>query len=159
MRSRVTNLRPHLAADTMELFAAFGLRAKVVQRKASQVVYFKGSEEIGDVLNIIGAHTAYMEFANIRILKETRNQVNRRVNCETANLDKTLDAGHLQVNAIRTLEKSGRLSSLSPALQAAAEARLKNPEAPLSELAAILQISKSGANHRMRKLVELSEEG
>lgn len=155
----LTTPRPHLAADAVELFAAFGLRAKVVQRKASQVVYFKGSEEIGDVLNIIGAHTAYMEFTNIRILKETRNQVNRRVNCETANLDKTLDAGHLQVNAIRSLEKSGRLSSLSPALQAAAEARLENPEAPLSELAAILQISKSGVNHRMRKLVELSEEG
>lgn len=153
----LTTPRPLLAEDTVRLFESFGLRAKVVQRKASHVVYFKSSEEIGDVLNIIGAHSAYMEFMNVKILKETRNQVNRRVNCETANLDKAVDAAQLQVQAIRKLEKAGRLSSLSPSLQEAANARLAHPSSPLSELGQMLHISKSGMNHRMRKLVELSE--
>lgn len=153
----LTTPRPLLAEDTVRLFESFGLGAKIVQRKTSHVVYFKSSEEIGDVLNIIGAHSAYMELMNVKILKETRNQVNRRVNCETANLDKAVDAAQLQVQAIRRLEKAGRLSSLSPSLQETARARLDFPEAPLSELGQMLKISKSGINHRMRKLVALSE--
>ncbi len=152
-----TTPRPALAEDTVRLFGEFGLTARVVQRKTNRVVYFKSSEEIGDVLNIIGAHTAYMELMNVRILKETRNQVNRRVNCETANLDKAVDAAQMQVAAIRRLQKSGRLASLSPGLREAAEMRLAYPEAPLSELGTLLHISKSGINHRMRKLMALAE--
>lgn len=153
-----TTPRPALAEDTVQLFAGFGLTARVIQRKSNQVVYFKSSEEIGDVLNIIGAHTAYMELMNVRILKETRNQVNRRVNCETANLDKAVDAAQGQVAAIRRLQKSGRLASLSQGLQDAAQMRLAYPEAPLSELGEMLHISKSGINHRMRKLMALADE-
>jgi len=152
-----TTPRPALAEDIVRLFAEFGLTARVVQRKSNQVVYFKSSEEIGDVLNIIGAHAAYMEYMNVRILKETRNQVNRRVNCETANLDKAVDAAQGQVAAIRRLQKNGRLASLSKGLQEAAEVRLAFPEAPLSELGNMLGISKSGINHRMRKLMALAE--
>ncbi|MBE7064011.1 MAG: DNA-binding protein WhiA [Ruminococcaceae bacterium] len=153
-----TTPRAGLAADTVALFADFGLTARVVQRKASQVIYFKNSTEIGDVLNIIGAHTAYMELMNVRILKETRNQVNRRVNCETANLDKAVDAAQSQVAAIRHLQKKGKLEGLSPALRETAELRLAYPEAPLSELGEMLHISKSGINHRMRKLMALAKE-
>ena len=153
----LTTPRPLLAEDTVRLFAEFGLGARMVQRRASRVVYFKSSEEIGDVLNIIGAHTAYMELMNVRILKERRNQVNRRVNCETANLDKAVDAAQAQVAAIRHLKRSGRLSSLSQGLRDAAEMRLLFPEAPLAELGKMLNISKSGINHRMRKLMELAE--
>ncbi len=153
-----TTPRQGLAEDTVALFAEFGLTARVVQRKSNQVIYFKSSTEIGDVLNIIGAHTAYMELMNVRILKETRNQVNRRVNCETANLDKAVDAAQIQLDAIRRLQKSGRLVSLSPGLKEAAELRLAYPEAPLSELGEMLHISKSGMNHRMRKLTALAED-
>lgn len=153
-----TTPRAPLAADTVAVFAEFGLTARVVQRKKAQVVYFKNSAEIGDVLNIIGAHSAYMELMNVRILKETRNKVNRRVNCETANLDKAVDAAHSQVAAIRLLQKKGRLATLSPGLREAAELRLAYPEAPLSELGEMLHISKSGINHRMRKLMALAKD-
>ncbi len=147
-----------LAEDVAQLFGAFGLTARLVKRKANQVVYFKSSEEIGDVLNIIGATGAYMALINVKILKETRNKVNRQVNCENANMDKSLDAARLQIAAIRKLEKSGRLASLSPALQEAARVRLAYPEAPLSELGDRLHITKSGINHRLRKLVQIAEE-
>jgi len=95
---------------------------------------------------------------NVRILKETRNKVNRQVNCETANLDKALEAARSQVEAIRLLEKRGRLAALSPGLREAAELRLAYPEAPLSELGDMLHISKSGINHRMRKIMALAGE-
>ncbi|MBE7025686.1 MAG: DNA-binding protein WhiA [Ruminococcaceae bacterium] len=150
--------RKALAEDTVQVFSAFGLTARMVQRKKAQVIYFKSSTEIGDVLNIIGAHTAYMELMNVRILKETRNKVNRQVNCETANLDKALEAARSQVEAIRLLEKRGRLAALSPGLREAAELRLAYPEAPLSELGDMLHISKSGINHRMRKIMALAGE-
>lgn len=152
-----TTPRQPLAEDTVRLFAEFGLSARIVRRKTSYVVYFKSSEEIGDVLNIIGAHTAYMELMNVRILKETRNQVNRRVNCETANLDKAVDAAQAQVRAIRQLQKTGRFESLPPQLRETAEMRLAFPEAPLSELGNLLGVSKSGINHRMRRLMELAK--
>ncbi len=152
----LTTPRPLLAEDMVRLFAEFGLGAHVVQRKTNRVIYFKSSEEVGDVLNIIGAHAAYMELMNVRILKETRNQVNRRVNCETANLDKAVDAAQAQVAAIRRLRASGRLSTLSQGLRDAAEMRLLFPEAPLAELGKMLDISKSGINHRMRKLMEIA---
>ncbi len=152
-----TTPRLALAQDTVRLFSAFGLTARIVQRKASHVVYFKSSEEIGDVLNIIGASYAYMELMNVRILKEKRNQVNRRVNCESANLDKTVDAAQVQKQAIYRLQKKGKFSSMPPQLRETAEMRLAFPEAPLSEIAFLLGVSKSCINHRMRKLVELSE--
>ena len=154
----LTTPRQMLAEDTVQVFDTFGLTARTVQRKKAQVIYFKNSTEIGDVLNIIGAHTAYMELMNVRILKETRNKVNRQVNCETANLDKALEAAQSQVEAIRLLEKKGKLQTLSPGLLEAAELRLAYPEAPLSELAEMLQITKSGINHRMRRLVAMGEE-
>ena len=154
----LTTPRMALAEDMVQLFAGFGLAAKVVRRKTNYVVYFKSSTEVGDVLNIIGSPTAYMELMNVRILKETRNQVNRRVNCETANLDKTLDAAQLQVSAIHRLQKNGKFSTLSPALREAAEMRLAYPDMPLSELGKRLHISKSGINHRMRKIMALAED-
>lgn len=149
--------RTSLAEDTVRLFSSFGLTARIVTRKGSQVVYFKSSEEIGDVLNIIGAAYAYMELMNVRILKEKRNQVNRRVNCESANMDKTVDAAQTQKNAILHLQKKGRFSSMPPKLRETAEMRLAFPEAPLSEIASLLGVSKSCVNHRMRKMVELAE--
>ncbi len=152
-----TTPRLPLAEDTVRLFSSFGLTARIVKRKMSHVVYFKSSEEIGDVLNIIGATYAYMELMNVRILKEKRNQVNRRVNCETANMDKALDAAQTQKNAIYRLQKKGRFSSMPAVLRETAEMRLAFPEAPLSEIASLLGVSKSCINHRMRKLVELAE--
>ena len=148
---------PALAADVEALFAEFDIGAKTVQRKTSYVVYFKNSEEIGDILNIIGAHKSYMELMNVRILKETRNRVNRKINCETANMDKAIDAAMEQIRAITCLEKSGRLETLLPALQETARARTENPEATMTELGNMLGVSKSGINHRMRRLMEMAE--
>mgnify|MGYP003292271518 CR=1 FL=1 len=153
----ITTPREGLSEDIVSMFSSFGLTARTCRRKMNYVVYFKSSEEIGDALNIIGAPMAYMEFTSVRILKERRNSVNRRVNCESANLDKTIDAGQTQLAAIRRLSACGKLSSLPDTLRETAEARIENPEATLSELAAILKISKSGAAHRMRKLLEISK--
>lgn len=152
-----TTPRLPLAEDTVRLFTSFGLTARIVRRKTSYVVYFKSSEEIGDVLNIIGAAYAYMELMNVKILKEKRNQVNRRVNCESANLDKTVDAAQTQKQAIYRLQKKGRFAAMPPQLRETAEMRLAFPEAPLSEIASLLGVSKSCINHRMRRIVELSE--
>ncbi len=153
----ITTPRKGLSEDVVSMFSSFGLAARTCLRKTNYVVYFKSSEEIGDALNIIGAPMAYMEFTSVRILKERRNHINRRVNCDSANLDKTIDAGQAQLAAIRRLSECGRLASLPDSLREAAEARLANPEATLSELAALLKISKSGAAHRMRKLLEISK--
>ncbi len=153
----ISSPRGDLAEDVVRAFESFGLRARTFSRKGNTVVYFKNSEEIGDALNIIGASMAYMEFTSVRILKERRNSVNRRVNCDSANLDKTVDAGRAQIAAIRKLEAAGRLSTLPESLCEAATVRLSNPEATLSEMAALLKISKSGVAHRMRKLTEMAE--
>ncbi len=146
-----------LASDLEAVFSEFDITARTVKRKTSYVVYFKNSEEIGDVLNIIGAHKSYMELMNVRIMKETRNRVNRKVNCENANMDKAIDAAMQQVKAITKLQNSGRFESLLPALQETAMARLASPEATMTELGNMLGVSKSGINHRMRRLMEIAE--
>lgn len=145
-----------LAEELSALFENFDLAARIVLRKTSYVVYFKNSEEIGDVLNIIGATRAYMELMNIRILKETRNNVNRKVNCETANMDKAIEAAMVQIQAIKKLQKSGKLETLPPTLVETGLARLGAPDASMAELGKALGISKSGINHRMRKLMEIA---
>ncbi|MDD6308190.1 MAG: DNA-binding protein WhiA [Clostridia bacterium] len=147
-----------LAADMVKLFAIFDLAARVVQRKTSFVTYFKSSSEIGDVLNIIGARTSYMDLMNVCIMKETRNNVNRKVNCETANMDKTINAAMEQIRAIHRLQKSGRFESLPLHLQETGLARLSAPEASMTELGQMMKVSKSGINHRMRRLMQMAED-
>ena len=115
--------------------------------------------DIVDMLNIMEAHVALMNFENVRILKEMRNSVNRKVNCETANINKTVNAAVKQIEDIRFIEEKIGLMKLPVSLREMAEVRLEYPEAPLKELGTYLQppVGKSGVNHRLRKLGELAD--
>lgn len=138
----------------------YGLRSKIICRKGSFVVYLKEGENIVDFLNIIGAHNALFSFENIRILKQMRNSVNRLVNCETANLDKTVNASVRQISNIRLVQKTIGLEKLPNGLKDIARLRLENTGASLAELGAMLDppLGKSGVNHRLRKLERIAEE-
>ncbi|MCI8360606.1 MAG: DNA-binding protein WhiA [Clostridiales bacterium] len=153
-------LIPHLplAGDFMALLTGRGLSPRMVMRGSSAVVYFKESDHIEDLLTIMGATNSTLELMNIKIYKNVRNKVNRITNCETANLTKTVNAAVAQLEAIERLETSGRLQTLPPALQEAAALRRDNPELSLSELCALCEkpVTRSGFNHRLRKLVELA---
>lgn len=137
----------------------YDLSSKYTMRKQNFIVYIKESEKIVDFLNIIGAHQTLLEFENIRIIKQMRNNVNRVVNCETANLNKTIDAAYDQIQAIEYLEKSLGLHSIPEKLREVAEKRLDNPDATLLELGEMLNppIGKSGVNHRLKKIIQLAE--
>lgn len=135
-----------------------GLRARVVSRKEVQVVYIKDSEQIVTFLSMVGAHKALLEMENVRVEKDMRNRVNRIVNCEQANIEKTLSASQRQVEAIQDLERLGGLRRLSPALLKTAELRLEYPDATLQELGEYFSppVGKSAVNHRLRKLEQLA---
>ena len=148
------------AESLVKLIETFGLHPKISSRKNVLLVYLKESEQIADFLNIIGAHQALLELENIRIQKEMRNQVNRLVNCESANMNKTIDAAYKQRMNIELIQKYHGFEQLSEGLRAVAEARLEYPEVSLKELGSLMDppIGKSGINHRMRKLEELADE-
>ncbi|MDR1702584.1 MAG: DNA-binding protein WhiA [Sporomusaceae bacterium] len=148
----------HFAKVLLKFMKAFKLPAGLTERKNAHIVYLKEGDAITSFLQIIGAHNALMAFENVRIVKDMRSRVNRLVNCETANLEKTAKAAAQQIETIKYLEQNLGLKSLSPELKEVAQARLKNPEATLAELSEILQgkISKSGINHRLRKLAEIA---
>lgn len=147
------------AKQLQEMIQSFGIEAKTILRKKYHVVYMKESEAIVDVLNIMEAHVALMKLENLRILKELRNTVNRRVNCETANINKTLDSSRKQQEDILLLKEKYGLENLPKGLQQIAQIRLEEPEASLKELGEMLEppIGKSGVNHRLRKLTELAD--
>lgn len=148
-----------LAEKVMEVLKQFELNAKIIKRKNDYVVYLKEGENIVDFLNIAGAHTALMELENIRIVKEMRNNINRIVNCETANLEKTVNASMRQLENIEFLKNTVGLENLPPNLEEIARLRLENPDANLKELGQMLTppLGKSGVNHRLRKLDEIAE--
>lgn len=147
------------AAQLKELLRGFELDAKIVRRKAQYVVYIKEGAQIVDVLNVMGAYRALMNLENIRIVREMRNTVNRKVNCETANIHKTVSAAVRQIEDIEYLRKQAGLETLPPMLAEIAALRLEQPEATLKELGQMLTppVGKSGVNHRLRKLSELAE--
>lgn len=148
-----------MAEQIRELMSSFSMDAKIVQRKKSYVVYLKEGSQIVDILNIMEAHVSLMELENVRILKEMRNTVNRKVNCETANLNKTISAAVKQLEDITYLRDTIGLEKLSEGLEEVALARLSHPDASLKELGALLSppVGKSGVNHRLRKLGDLAE--
>ncbi len=148
------------AAQLCEIMREFVPDAKVVQRKKYYIVYIKEGAQIVDVLNVMEAHTSLMNLENVRIVKEMRNSVNRQVNCETANINKTVNAAVRQVEDIRLIQEKRGLSSLSENLREIAELRLDYPDAPLKELGEYLNppVGKSGVNHRLRKLSEIAKE-
>ena len=127
----------------------------------SRILYFKRSDMIVDYLTAIGAPVCAMKIIEAKVEKELRNGVNRRCNCDTANLGKAVNAAQQQLQAIRQLRERGKLDTLPEKLRDAARLREENPEATLSELAAMAEppLSKPAMSHRMRKLIELSTEG
>lgn len=147
------------AKDLSDLIKYFNLNAKIVERKNNFVVYLKEGEDIVDFLNIVGAHNALLKFENVRIYKGMRNNVNRIVNCETANLNKTIDAAIRQIDNIEYIDARMGLRKLPKSLREIAEARINNPDASLRELGQSLErpIGKSGVNHRLRKLDIIAE--
>ena len=151
--------RPAAANQVCDLIRSFGMDAKVVPRKKTYVVYLKEGSQIVDILNIMEAHIALMELENIRILKEVRNSINRQVNCETANISKTVSAAVKQVKDIEYLRDTVGLERLPPSLEEIALVRLLHPEATLKELGELLSpsVGKSGVNHRLRKISEITE--
>lgn len=137
--------------------AGFDIETKIIRRKKYYVVYLKEGAGIVDLLNVIGAHRALMQFESLRVEKEVRNSINRQVNCEAANITKTVHAASKQIEDIDYLKKYYGLSNLPDGLRAMAEVRLEHPESSLAELGGYLNppVGKSGVNHRLRKLGEL----
>ncbi len=148
------------ARQLQEMIASFAIGAKIIQRKKNYVVYVKESSQIVDLLNVMEAHVALMNFENVRILKEMRNSVNRQVNCETANIGKTISAAVKQIEDIRYIQRMVGFDRLPENLAEMARVRLEQPEATLKELGQMLNppVGKSGVNHRLRKLSVLAEE-
>ena len=147
------------ANQVVSLMQTFDLSAKIVERKNRFVVYLKEAEQIVDMLNVMEAYVSLMKLENVRILKEMRNTVNRKVNCETANISKTVNAAVKQVEDIRLIEKCKGLDSLPQQLREMAYLRLEYPDAPLKELGTYLEpaVGKSGVNHRLRKISAIAD--
>lgn len=147
------------AEQLRELILDFEMDAKIVQRKKYFVVYLKEGDQIVNMLNVMEAHIALMNLENVRIIKEMRNSVNRQVNCETANINKTVNAAVRQIEDIEFIRDKIGLNELPEHLRKMAEVRLEYPEAPLKELGAYLTppVGKSGVNHRLRKLCEIAD--
>lgn len=147
------------AEQIKTVIQGFQVDAKIILRKKYHVVYLKESESIVDLLNIMGAYVSLMELENMRILKEISNTVNRRVNCEAANIVKTVNAATKQIEDIMYIRDHGGLEQLPSALRDIAAVRLEEPEATLKELGEMLDppVGKSGVNHRLRKISEIAD--
>lgn len=142
-----------------QLMNRYSLRAKELQRRNGYIVYMKEANRIGDFLRLIGATKALFKFEDARIVRDMRNSVNRIVNCETANLNKTISASVRQVENIKFIEKTVGLDYLPEKLQEIAKVRLEHPEVTLQELGKLIpsgELSKSGVNHRLKKIEEIA---
>jgi DNA-binding protein WhiA len=150
----------HLSREVMALLLDMGFSPKMTVRKSNYMIYFKDSESIEDFLTKCGAPSSAISVMEAKVEKELRNRVNRRVNCETANLSKTVDAAQRQLAAIERLLECGGFDNLPEKLKEAAMLRMEYPEAALVELveAARFKVSRSGLNHRLARLIELAED-
>jgi DNA-binding protein WhiA len=143
-----------------DLMNTFDLNAKTLERRKGYITYLKEAEKITELLNIIGAHSALLRFEDVRIVRDMRNSVNRLVNCETANLNKTISAAFRQIDNIRYIQSSVGLDILPPKLREIAELRVEYEDVTLKELGEMVSsgaISKSGINHRLRKIDEIAD--
>lgn len=149
-----------LARDLLELLLSFNLEGRLTEHNNKHIVYFKNYEDISTVLNIIGAHRALLEMENMYVVKSLKNDINRKINFETANLDKTITAALEQLEDIDLIEATRGLASLPKSLQEIALLRKDHPYASLKELGELLspKISKSGVNHRMRRIKKVADE-
>ena len=149
-----------LCTDLMKFLDELNLNPKYIVRKGNHIVYFKDSESIEDILAIIGAQDASLYVMGIKIEKDVKNKVNRKLNFEMSNISKTVDAAQIQISAIELIESRQGLSSLPDNLQKIARLRLEYPESSLSELEKLLDepISRSGINHRLNKIVKIAQD-
>lgn len=134
----------------------FGIKAKSLEKKGQYIVYVKDSAMISDFLSLIGTVNSLFKFEETKMIKEIKNNTNRLTNCETANLDKTLNTSFTQIDAINTVYKKYGKENLDKNLLDLCELRLKNPTFSLKELAEVLNISKSGVNHRFKKIIDMA---
>ena len=148
------------ALQLRELMSAFEADAKIVERKERYVVYLKEGSQIVDMLNVMEAYVSLMNLENVRILKEMRNSVNRKVNCETANINKTVNAAVRQLEDIRKIQAAIGFDELPAPLSEMARLRLEHPDASLKDLGTYADppVGKSGVNHRLRKLSAIAED-
>ena len=155
----VNNKEEH-CQNLCELINNYGINAKMIYRKSYYVAYIKEAEQISDLMALMGAHNSLLDFENVRVVKETRNRINRVINCETANLDKIVDTSMRQINKIKILKKYKAIDNLPENLRELAYLRLKHNNASLKELGEMLNppLGKSGVNHRLRKIEEIAEE-
>ncbi|MCL1975662.1 MAG: DNA-binding protein WhiA [Firmicutes bacterium] len=147
-----------LALFLQKLLASFSINGKVIRRKGLIVLYLKEAEQISLLLNIMGSHRSLLEFESLRVDKELRNQVNRLVNCDKANVNKTVTASLNQIECLRLIEEKTGFNALTPSLKEVALLRLQYPEASLSELSDLSGLGRSAINHRLRRLVEIADE-
>lgn len=142
-----------------EYMGSFGVDVRITKRKASFVAYIKDAEGLVNALNVIGAHNSLMFLENLRVEKEFRNQINRKVNCEAANIGKTVNAANKQISDIQKIDRVMGLEKLPENLRKVALVRLEHTESSLSELGQFLDppVGKSGVNHRIRKLMEIAD--
>lgn len=149
-----------LCTDLKNMLERLGIMSKYVERKGLYVLYFKGSEDIEDMLTLMGATKSSIELMNVKILKDVRNKANRIANCDAANIERTLKASEKQIEDIEYIMNTEGFESLTPELRNMAELRLENPDVSLKELGEMLDkpVGRSGANHRLKKLMEIADQ-
>lgn len=147
------------AEKIINILKIFTIEAKKLERKNGYSIYIKDGEEISKLLALIGANSSVLKFEQIRVLRDMKNNINRKVNCETANLNKTVNAAVKQIEAIKKLKKTGEFDKLSESLKEIAKIRIENPDASLVELGQMLKdpIGKSGVNHRLNKILSVAQ--
>ena len=155
----ISTHKKQVYSDLLPVAEELGLEMKTITRQNKYVMYLKNNEQICDFLNIIGIKRGLFLYHEIKMEKELKNGINRQMNCESANENKRLDTALSQIKALKKLQKSAKMETLSPQLLEAMELRLSHPTLSLSELAEAspTPISKSGLNHRLKKLMQLSE--
>ncbi len=149
----------NVSNEVVSMLFEMGFSARNSRRSGNCVTYLKQSEAIEDLLTTIGAPVSAMEIMNAKVEKDMRNSINRKVNCDTANVEKTVNAAMAQIEAIRSLEETGALDGLGEKFRETVRLRVENPEASIAELAAMSDppVTKSCLNHRLRKIMELAK--
>ena len=147
------------AEEVISILQNLGITARLIKKDKDYMLYIKDGEEISEFLALIGAQKAVIKFEEIRVIKEKRNDINRLVNCETANLNKTINASVNQIENIQLIKEKGAFHNLPENLKEVAQIRLDNPELSLIEIGKMLKkpIGKSGVNHRMKKIQEIAD--
>ena len=148
------------ANQIVQYLKEFDIKSNIVEKKGEYAIYIKDGEAISKILALIGANKSVLKFEEIRVQREMNNKINRIVNCETANLNKTINASIEQIEAIKRLKSNGRFEKLDEPLKEIAELRLKNPNSNLTELGKMLKnpVGKSGVNYRLKRIMEMSNE-